>query len=805
MIRLLFLLCCIPVCFFSQSIRVVNAYTQEKIEGVKVIDTQNQQTWITNQKGEISIDLKKRKSNFLLQHKNYEVLKVRSLEIHKPLLLIPKYEDLESIVLSVSRVAEKKQRIPEQIEIITKKNIEYLSPQTSADLLANTSGVRVQKSQLGGGSPVIRGMESNRVLLVVDGVRMNNAIYRNGHLQNTITVSPFAIERAEVVFGPASVSYGSDALGGVIHYYTKGLNYSTNLRNKSDVFYRHSTVNKEQTIAISSFTSHKKWASFTNISFSDFKDLKMGSNRSHGYNNWGKVFRYSKNREGNYEEFSHKNSNTNLQKNTGYHQFDVLQKIKIPINQNIDLVINGQYSQSGNIPNFGKLNDQKKGELKFAEWYYGPQKRVLLSAQAKFDNYKSIFQDGTITLAYQKIKESRINRQFTSLNRNSRFEKVHVFSLNSDFYKSLTKKGNRKLFYGMEFVHNDVDSKAQGQTINSLGTVVGSFQLDTRYPDGGSTYSSGAVYSSYRQHLDKKNTLNVGLRLTTTVLSAGWNNNKEIKIPNNSITLQNTALTGSLGYIYKPKKNHKISIVLAKGFRAPNVDDVGKIREKSGKLTVPNTKLKSEKLYSTEVGYANFNKKKRVNFNVNVYYTLLDDYIARAPSSEFGSQVTYDGDRFDDNAILANTNQGQAYIYGGSASVFLKLLNNLKSNASITYTKGSSYDTKQPLSSIPPLFGNLSIGMFKPKFDVALNYSLSLAKKLKDYNQLEGIDNLDETPNNQGTPFWQVFGLNYNYYISEKFKVQLQLQNIFDVHYKEFASSLSAPGRNLMVATAYSF
>lgn len=799
------MLCCIPVCSFSQSIRVVNAYTQEKIEGVSVVDMISKKTWITNNKGETSVVLKKRKTQLLFQHKNFEDLKVALSEIDTYVFLTPKYEDLESIVLSVSRVAEKKQRIPEQIEIITKKNIEYLSPQTSADLLANTSGVRVQKSQFGGGSPVIRGLESNRVLLVVDGVRMNNAIYRNGHLQNTITVSPFAIERAEVVFGPASVSYGSDALGGVIHYYTKQLNYSTNLRNKSDVFYRYSTVNKEQTIAISSSTSHKKWASFTNISFSSFQDLKMGKNRPHGYDDWGKVFKYSKNIDGRYEEASSENKNPNLQKNTGYKQLDFLQKFKFSIHKNIDLVINGQYSQSGNIPNFGKLNDQKNGELKFAEWYYGPQKRVLLSAQAKFDNYKSIFQDGTITLAYQNIKESRINRQFTSLNRNSRFEKVHVFSLNSDFYKSLTKKGNRKLFYGMELVHNNVNSKANGYVLNTQGAVVNSFEIDTRYPDGGSDYSSAAVYSSYRQHLDKKNTLNVGLRLTTTVLTANWNKNQEIKIPNNSITLQNTALTGSLGYIYKPKKNHKISMVLAKGFRAPNVDDVGKIREKSGKLTVPNTQLKPEKLYSAELGYANFSKKNRVKFNVNAYYTLLDDYIARAPSSEFGSQVTYDGERFENDAILANTNQGQAYIYGGSVSVFLKLLNDIKSNASITYTKGASYDTKKPLSSIPPLFANLSIGMFKSKFDVALNYRFSLAKELKYYNQLEGIDNLDETPNNQGTPFWQVFGLNSNYHISEKFKIQIQLQNILDVHYKEFASSLSAPGRNLMVAVAYSF
>ena len=124
-------------------------------------------------------------------------------------------------MLSVSRNTEKRARIAEHIEVITQHTIALQSPQTTADLLALTPGVKVQKSQFGGGSPVLRGMESNRVLLVVDGVRMNNAIYRKGHIQNSITVSPNLLARTEVLFGPSSIIYGSDALGGVIHYYTK--------------------------------------------------------------------------------------------------------------------------------------------------------------------------------------------------------------------------------------------------------------------------------------------------------------------------------------------------------------------------------------------------------------------------------------------------------------------------------------------------------------------------------------------------------------------------------------------------------
>ena len=789
---------------------MIDTYTQEIIKKVIIENVNTQKKYISNQKGFFYITDTIKQGNYVFTSKNHITKTISSQDLKKIVKLDPRHEGLQSVVLSVSRVAEKKQSIPEQIEIITKKDKEYISPQTSADLLANVPGLRVQKSQLGGGSPVIRGMESNRVLLVVDGVRLNNAIYRSGHLQNAITVSPFALERIEVVFGPTSVTYGSDALGGVVHYYTKQLNYSNTPVFNNEIFYRHSTVNNEHSTSFNSYISHKKWASFSNISYSSFGDLKMGENRTHGHDNWAKVFKYSKNTERDFYESSSENKNTNVQKNTGYSQLDVLQKLMFPVNSHVNLILNGQFSKSSDIPNFGKLNDEKNGDLKFSEWRYGPQQRFLISSQLKFrDHHLSLLENGGITLAYQNILESRINRQFNSLDRITRKEKVNVFSLNSDFYKSLTKRGDRKLYYGLELVHNNVASKAKGENLLIAGNrVIGVnhlFNPDTRYPDGGSTYSSAAVYGSYRQKLNTKNTLNIGLRYTNTLLKASWRQNTSVPIPNNTITLNNQAITGSIGYIYRPIENHKISVVLSKGFRSPNIDDIGKIRTKSGKITVPNTTLEPEHLYSAELSYAKISANKKVKFNINAYYTLLDEYITRSPSSEFGIEIKHDGETFENENILANNNSGQAYIYGSTVSGSWEIIKNLKSNLNITYTKGASYQNNQPLSSIPPLYGNISLGLFKKLYNVALEHRFSLAKELEDYNIIEGIDNLDETPNSLGTPKWFVFNFNSNYYVKDDLRIQLQLQNILDVHYKEFGSSLSAGGRNLVAAIAYSF
>ena len=100
-------------------------------------------------------------------------------------------------------------------QVINQQQIQNSNTATSAELLLLSPSVTIQKSSFAGGSPILRGFEANRVLLIVDGVRMNNAIYRGGHLQNSLTIDPFIIENCDVIFGPSAVTYGSDAIGGV--------------------------------------------------------------------------------------------------------------------------------------------------------------------------------------------------------------------------------------------------------------------------------------------------------------------------------------------------------------------------------------------------------------------------------------------------------------------------------------------------------------------------------------------------------------------------------------------------------------
>ncbi len=204
----------------AQEIKVLDKETGKTIENVTVFNESETITLTTDNNGIVNISNFNNDEIIIFSHLSYAVFRLKKSVLKRQKFIVhltKESEQLDEVVLSVFKSKAKTNRIAEQIAVLSLKDIQKASPQTSADLLATIPGIKVQKSQFGGGSPVLRGMESNRVLLVVDGIRLNNAIYRKGHLQNSITIAPNLLDRTEVVFGPSSVVYGSDALGGVIH------------------------------------------------------------------------------------------------------------------------------------------------------------------------------------------------------------------------------------------------------------------------------------------------------------------------------------------------------------------------------------------------------------------------------------------------------------------------------------------------------------------------------------------------------------------------------------------------------------
>ncbi len=710
---------------------------------------------------------------------NFKVLMTEQLNI------------LNEIVVSASRFEEKRSDVPQQIEIIKAREIQFANQATTADLLQQSGNVLVQKSQAGGGSPIIRGFEANKVLMVVDGVRMNNAIYRGGHLQNVITIDQNMLERVEIVFGPGSVVYGSDALGGVMHFYTKKpiLSENNKMLFKANLLTRYASATAEKTENLNVNFGFKNIAFLSSFTFSDFGDLKQGANRKNNYPDFGKRLFYQDRING--RDTMLRNANVDLQKESGYKQYDILQKVVFKPSENIEHGLNFQYSTSSNINRYDRLSEYSGSKLKYAEWYYGPQKRLLSAYHFNYKTNSKFLEQLRIVASYQDVDESRINRRFASNNLDSRFENVKVYALNVDAEKAIN---NHELRYGFEYTFNKVQSTANRKNIASNVLAA----LDTRYPDGGSRTNSTALYFTHSWEISPKFILSDGLRMSVLNLKANFDDKTFFPFPFNTVKQNATAINGNIGFSYLPGVDWKIAVLASSGFRAPNVDDISKVFESTaGNIIVPNPNLKPEHTYNVEFNVSKTISQK-VSLQAGIYYTWYRNAITVQNSTFNGqSSIIYDGQQSN---VVTSVNSAKAYIYGVDAQLNAQIFDFLSFNSTLNYTYGrvENGTLNKPLDHIPPLFGQSALELKIKKFQSEVSTQYNGSKKIKNYSD-SGEDNL-QYATADGMPAWYTFNFRNSYQINKNLNAQFAIENITDQNYRVFASGISSAGRNFIIS-----
>ncbi|MBI1224797.1 MAG: TonB-dependent receptor plug domain-containing protein [Bacteroidetes bacterium] len=695
--------------------------------------------------------------------------------------------NLEEVVISGNKVIERKSDIPHQIDLILQPQINKISPLTTADALANSGAVFVQKSQQGGGSPVIRGFEANRVLLVVDGVRMNNAIYRAGHLQNSITTDPNSMERIEVLQGAGSVIYGTDAIGGVISFFTKKpmLGDSVNFKGKTNGFVRYSSANEGKTASASVNLGNKKWASLTSVTASDFGDLRSGGKDMMDYPNFGDRNLYVKRINGQDQVLI--NDDPNVQRGSGYKQLDVLQKILYAPGDGTEHLLNFQLSTSTDLPRYDRLTTLSNGQPKYAEWYYGPQTRQFLSYQLKKESKKWWADNVRFTPAVQLIDESRHDRGLNKILRNNYNESLTIYSGNLDLYKQV---GGHEIRYGAEVTQNVLESEAHSDNLESGQKV----DIVSRYPDG--TYSTAGLYFSHRwELLDRKLILSDGLRFSSVTIDAKFDPrffDSDMAHVRQHTQSQNL----HLGVVGNLPGGLRLNAMLSTGFRNPNIDDLGRTFETNGgDLIVANPDLRPEQVFYREIGLTQ-NIGTLGFLNINAYFSSLTDAIVPRPYAVNGQDsVDFMGSRF---RTLANVNVGKAKVWGITASGKFQIAHGLTLRGNITYTEGRDLTNKVPLDHIPPLFGNTSLLYETTKFFAQANFLFNGMKKLADYSP-SGEDN-EQYATPDGTPAWQTWNLYAGRQLTKMLRLQIGVENIADLNYRTFASGINAPGRNVVVS-----
>ena len=785
------------IVLWPQEIKVRVKNTNLPVSNVAIYNYEQDVYTTTNINGVTHLDRFSDEENIYFEHILHTKVILNKQQIrdnNNVVYLDQKIEDLDEIVLSASKFEQSKKDIPQKIVNINSESIEFINPQTSADLLENTGNIYIQKSQFGGGSPMIRGFSTNRLLITVDGIRMNNAIFRGGNLQNVISIDPFSIQNTEVTLGAGSVIYGSDAIGGVMSFYTKQpkLSYHESSIFNINALGRYASASDEKTGHVDFSFGFKKVAFLSSISYSTFNDLKMGKYGPKEYLRPEYVITI--NNEDNIIE----NNDPRTQDPSGYNQISLMQKMRYEPYDNLKFDLGLYYSTTSDYSRYDRLIRYRGENLRSAEWYYGPQRWFMANlSMTRLSSRSNLYDSFKASAAYQNFQESRIDRDYQDEIRNIREEAVDMYSFNLDFEKNLSTK--TELFYGAEYVYNYIKSVGNEKSIilNALSPTV------SRYPNG-ATWQSAALYSSIKYKPNPKFVFQSGLRFNHVVSEASFKeNNAYLNLPFESSKINAGALTGTAGISWSPNAILQWKLNASSAFRAPNIDDIGKVFDSEpGSVVVPNENLRPEYAYGGELGLKlNFNN--RVVLDFNTYYTYLDNALVRRDYSINGeTEIIYDGELSNVQAIQ---NASKAWIYGFEFGMEVNFNEHLKLTSQYNAIGGTEEDhgIEVPIRHVAPNFGNTHLiwNFNNFKIDAFANYNQELS-----YNQLapseiekDYIYALDEN-GNPYSPSWYTLNLRTQYLISPSITLTANLENITNQRYKTYSSGIASAGRNFILA-----
>ena len=704
---------------------------------------------------------------------------------------------LKEVVLTPNRWKQTANEVPQKVTVINSSAVALQNPQTAADLLTISGKVFMQKSQQGGGSPMIRGFATNRLLYSIDGVRMNTAIFRGGNIQNVISLDGFVIDKTEIVFGPGSVMYGSDAIGGVMSFQTLTPRFSLEdkTRVSGSAVSRISSANEEKTAHFDVNVGWKKWALVTSISSNNFGDLRMGS---HGPEEYLRPF-YVQRQNG--VDVVVTNEDPLVQKPTAYSQINVMQKVRFAPNENWDIQYGLHFSETSSYSRYDRhIRYDNDGLPRYGEFNYGPQKWIMNNFMISHKKATTLYDALEIRLAHQFFEESRISRSINKPKRQTRIEKVNAYSFNADFTKAINKKNI--VFYGLEYILNDVDSEGIDTNIitgvNSVGPA--------RYPQA--IWQSIGVYLNNEFKVSEKTVFQAGLRYNQFILKADFDTTF-YPFPFTEANINKGSLTASAGIVYSPTENWILSSNLGSAFRAPNVDDIGKIFDSEpGSVVVPNPNLNAEYASNLDVNVAR-KFGKNIKVDVSAYYTLLQNAMVRRDFTLNGSsEIIYDGEL---SQVQAIQNAAKANVYGFQAGIEVKSPSGFNFSTDLNFQKGEEEldnGDKSPSRHAAPFFGISRIGYETSNFDFQVNVQFSDAVNFSDLAEEEKGKTEIYAKDKDGNPYspsWYTLNFKTLYQLTNNFTITAGLENITDQRYRPYSSGIVSPGRNFILALRAKF
>lgn len=738
--------------------QILDGVTRAPIQNVNLYFEKSNLGSITNEKGNFVLEnLKPGNQVLIVQHIAYAQKKInitlttgqtKQLDI----LLTPKVLSFDGVVFTASRHAETIFQSQKNIEMASEEDISVRTSPNTSDAIREIPGVLVQKTTAGHGAPILRGMIGKDVLLLYNGIRLNKPTFRFGANQYMNTIDAESLDRIEVIKGPGSVMYGSDAIGGIVNMISEPpLSFEQEKGLQTTFSTRYGSADQSRIIHSGIMTNLGNLVFSSGLTWKKIGDLQagggIGSQTPTGYDEWN----------GNLKLGWKLNHQTSL-------DFDVLAV------------------RQSDVPRYDKYVTGK-----YETYLFEPQNRYL-SSLALHSRPEKIGWINSLqwNVSYQFEEEGTIQRKtgkdYITKNRNDLKTFGSFLQVNS------TWLSKHVITYGYEIYWDNVARTSVREQNNSVQSQRGNF------PDG-SKYRSFGVFLKdniiFRPNFD----LNLGLRWSQMKISSFLDE----KFGDFEDTYSD--FTGTVGMSYKPETWLNIIVSYAKGFRAPNFNDAVVLKVSNAGVDAPSSGLSPEKSHNFECGFKV--ERSPANGSFFVFYNrivdLIDRYLGRYQGLTFfdeNGNAIQDADEFD---IYQKRNVAEAYIAGFELAGEYRINSKWRLRGNTFWTYGRNVTVNEPMSRIPPFMGLFSVRReFSQK--MALETFIRAAKK-QDRLSARDIDDSRIDPN--GTPGWWTFNLRGEYEIVHNLKLNVMVENIFDETYKEHGSGVYSPGMNVVVGLRY--
>lgn len=660
-------------------------------------------------------------------------------------------EEAEDVVVTSSRRRVTIFDSPEFVSVITYEDIMRRSPAQTPDLLQWQAGILVQKTNLGGGSPFIRGLTGKHVLLMVDGIRMNNSLYRFGPHQYLNTLDPSIIERIEVVRGPMSVMYGSDALGGVINVITREREEFDDPFDLGGIAGFQYGSAARHTITRVTIEGNKNRIGFIGgVTYRDFDDLVGGRH-------------------------------VGLQEPTAYQEFDTDLKLNYKWGARHELILAQQLVRQYDVP---KTSEVTLGNS--LQYNYEPQIRYLtyLSYRSK-NTWEPWITAFDVTLSYHNQLEGEVVIKRSTPNVETR-ELNQAQTFGSNLHLTSKPTSWQTIDTGVDFYYDFILSEKE--RITPTGTTL----LTDPFPNEAWYYSMGIYLQDEFRVVDRV-FLTLGERYNL-VESEGEVQNLTTGVTDTlSLSVDDFTGAANLGVLITDWL--KVVGGVAQGFRAPNMEDFfGKIDFSS---EIPNTNLKSEKSINYEVGLKLWSK--RIRGNIFCFYSEYEDLISRQTVGFVDSNGNGIQDAGEPD-VIQRMNIGEAVIEGIEADLWIKLSDYLFVNGTAAYTRGEDTENNEPMRRIPPFTGSLELRYQLKRYWAAIEM-IGASKQ----DRLSQDDINDPRIPEGGTPAYAVINLGGGVKFKNGLEFVLHIENLMDATYKPHGSGIYYPGTQAIITARWRF